>query len=240
MTRLLKVVAITMMLIGTASSMGPSAISNFYKKNPFKGAFLTCSIKGCTADLVAQYIAASKANDQHDEHFKRQLDYDNALSRLNPLKKARGGDMHDTAIANKKKFKIDLRRSAMFLIYGGLYQGCANEFLYNSVLPRLGTGTDWRTVGKKVAADAFGIVPFLCIPMAYLVKGLLLGRSVRDSYSNYWSDVVNKGVLFKNWMIFIPVQCLTFSVIPEHFRVSFVACVSFFWMIILSCILSSS
>jgi len=75
--------------------------------------------------------------------------------------------------------------------------------------------------------------------VAYLVKGLLLGHNAGESIANYWDDVINKGVVYKNWMIFVPVQCLTFSVIPEHFRVSFVACVSFFWMILLSCILSS-
>lgn len=237
MPRLSRVILVVATLVAAASSHpfrpATSAISTFYKNNPFKGAFLTCSIKGCSADLVAQYIAASKRQRDEDSKIAKK---DNALSRLNPLSKARGGDLD---VAKKEEFTIDLRRSAMFLIYGGLYQGCANEFIYNNILPILGTGTDWKTVAKKVTVDAFGIVPFVCIPMAYLVKGLLLGRSVRDSYSNYWSDVVNKGVLFKNWMIFIPVQCLTFSVIPQHFRVSFVACVSFFWMIILSCILSS-
>ena len=75
--------------------------------------------------------------------------------------------------------------------------------------------------------------------VAYLVKGLMLGDNIRRSLSNYKYDVIQKGVVYKNWMIFVPVQCLTFSVIPEHLRVSFVACVSFFWMILLSCILSS-
>jgi len=236
MQRLSKILLAVATLVATASSRpfhlsrATSAISTFYKNNPFKGAFLTCSIKGCSADLVAQYIAASK--EQRDEELKK----DNALSRLNPLKKARGGDLD---VSEKRKFSIDLRRSAVFLIYGGLYQGCANEFIYNSILPLLGTGTDWKTVARKVVVDVGFIVPLICIPMAYLVKGLLLGRTVGASYTNYWNDVVNKGVVFKHWMIFIPVQCLTFSVIPQHLRVSFVACVSFFWMIILSCILSS-
>lgn len=215
-------------------SRAASAINLFYKNNPYKGAFLTCSIKGCSADLVAQYIAASKASAKEREDESKE---DNALSRLNPLKKARGGDL---AVLAKKKFSFDLSRSAVFLIYGGCYQGCANEFIYNNILPRLGTGTDMKTVAKKVAADMGFFAPVICIPMAYLVKGLLRGRGLRESYASYLDDVVNKGVLFKNWMIFIPAQCLTFSVIPQHFRVSFVAGVSFFWMIILSSILSES
>mmetsp|Transcript_23491 Transcript_23491/g.50901 ORF Transcript_23491/g.50901 Transcript_23491/m.50901 type:complete len:239 (-) Transcript_23491:1140-1856(-) len=233
-------VFIATVLVATASShpfntsSAASAINAFYKNNRFKGAFLTCSIKGCTADLIAQYIAAAK--EKRNEDANEIKSKDNALSRLNPLKKTRGGDL---AVVEKKKFSVDLRRSVMFLIYGGFYQGCAQEFIFNDILPYLGKGTDMKTVAKKVAVDMAFISPLICIPMAYLVKGVLLGNSVLESYANYWDDVVNKGVLFKNWMIFMPVQCLTFSVIPEHFRVSFVACVSFFWMIMLSCILSS-
>jgi len=155
---------------------------------------------------------------------------------LNPIRRARGGHL---AVEERKKFSIDLRRTLCFLIYGGFYQGCANEFIYNNIYPYLGSGNDLKTVAKKVGLDMGFVSPFICIPMAYLVKGLLLGNTALESIANYWDDVRNKGVVYKNWMIFIPVQCLTFSVIPEHFRVTFVACVSFFWMIILSCILSS-
>jgi len=160
------------------------------------------------------------------------------MNKLNPLRKARGGHLA-TDVPKKKGFSVDLRRSLMFLIYGGFYQGCAYEIIYNNVLPLIGTGTDVLTVAKKVAVEMGFICPMITIPMAYLVKGLLSGRPVQESYAKYWFDVVNKGVVYKNWAIFIPVQCLTFSVIPQHFRVSFVACVSFFWMIILSCILGS-
>lgn len=210
-----------------------SAINHFYKNNRFKGAFLTCSIKGCTADLVAQYIAGTKKERLLREEESKATAIDNALSKLNPIKKTRGGDIEG------KSWKFDFRRSLMFLIYGGLYQGCAQEFIYNDILPILGTNTDVKTVAKKVVLDMGFISPLICIPMAYLVKGCMLGNNIRLSLSNYIYDVKYKGVVYKNWMIFVPVQCLTFSVIPEHLRVSFVACVSFFWMILLSCILSS-
>ena len=52
--------------------------------------------------------------------------------------------------------------------------------------------------------------------------------------AHYVDDVTNRGLLFKFWALWTPVQCMTFSIIPEHFRVSFIAAVSFFWVIILS------
>mmetsp|Transcript_9442 Transcript_9442/g.23075 ORF Transcript_9442/g.23075 Transcript_9442/m.23075 type:complete len:291 (+) Transcript_9442:206-1078(+) len=235
----LKVIIVTALVVTASSntfrpspSTAASAISTFYKNNRFKGAFLTCSVKACTADAVAQYIAAGKQRREDEDMAKK----DNALSKLNPLRKTRGGDL---ALSAKKKFSFDLRRSLAFLLYGGFYQGCANEFIYNNILPLLGTGTDWKTVARKVVLELGFVSPLVCIPMAYLVKGLLIGRTISASYANYWDDVKTKGVVFKNWMIFIPVQSLTFSVIPPHLRVSFVAVVSFFWMIILSCILGS-
>jgi hypothetical protein len=79
----------------------------------------------------------------------------------------------------------------------------------------------------------------------------------------YRDDVVHKNILFINWSkcflrawcgalfaadidsptffiftvckgIWIPVNFLVFSLVPEHFRVTFVALVSFFWTMILS------
>ena len=90
-----------------------SAINRFYKNNRFKGAFLTCSIKGCSADLVAQYIAGKKKERQLRESKVTAID--NALSKLNPIKKTRGGDI--------ESWRFDYRRCLVFLIYGGLYQG---------------------------------------------------------------------------------------------------------------------
>lgn len=144
------------------TSRAASAISAFYKTNRFKAAFLTCSIKGCSADLVAQYIAASK--EQRDEESK-DVKNDNALSKLNPLKKTRGGDL--AVVEEKKKFSIDKRRSLMFFLYGGFYQGCVGEFIYNNILPILGTGTDIKTVAKKVVLDMGFISPLICIPSEY-------------------------------------------------------------------------
>ena len=141
------------MTIATVSSHPAlSAINHFYKNNRFKGAFLTCSIKRCTADLVAQYIAAAKKERQLRDEESKVSAIDNAISNLNPIKKARGGHLTE----RQGNLSLDLHRSAMFLLYGGFYQGCAQ------VLPHLGTGTDMLTVAKKVGVDGLHRSLFIC------------------------------------------------------------------------------
>jgi len=67
---------IAVALLGTALShpfhRAASGINAFYKNNRFKAAFLTCAIKGCSADLVAQYIATKKEH-RRDENSKRDM-----------------------------------------------------------------------------------------------------------------------------------------------------------------------
>ena len=62
--------------------------------------------------------------------------------------------------------------------------------------------------------------------MAYLLK------------AKYIHDIQHQALLQKAFAIWGPVQCLTLSVIPEHYRVTFIALVSFFWLILLSPIIS--
>ena len=59
------------------------------------------------------------------------------------------------------------------------------------------------------------------------------------AFSKYWDDIQTQGLLWKCFALWGPVQCLTFSVIPEHLRVTFIAFVSFFWLILLSHISST-
>ena len=232
-------------LVSTASSHPfhlsntVSAIDNFYKHNRFKGAFLTCAIKGCSADLVAQYITSARKGDTDGSELSSNSKHGASSNLLVRKMSASYKNTKVSITEEEEKFTFDFRRSAVFLLYGGFYQGMANEVIYNDLLPKMfGTGTDFKTVASKVLVDNVLHTPLLNVPVVYLIKGWLLGHSVRDSLRNYWDDVVHKGLLYKKMMIFVPVQCLTFSVIPPHFRVTFVAFVSFFWMILLSCILS--
>ena len=96
-----------------------------------------------------------------------------------------------------------------------------------------GAGTDWATVATKVLFDQLVLTPFVCLPVAYLVKAAVFQTPLRSGLERYVQDA-RKDLLLKYWALWTPTQCLTFSVVPEHLRIVFIAVVSFFWLIILS------
>lgn len=133
--------------------------------------------------------------------------------------------------------KLDFKRNLAFVLYGGLYQGCCQEFIYNNIFPAwFGTGISTKTVLTKVLFDLGVLTPLLCLPLAYLVKALIFQYTFKEGIRLYLEDVSEHGLLRKYWMIWFPVQCLTFGVVPQHYRIAFIALISFFWLIILSSI----
>ena len=115
------------------------------------------------------------------------------------------------------------------------------EFLFNGVFPILfGEGDGLIIAAKKVLLDQFVISPFLCLPMAYIIKAIVFRQSVSDGVQSYIYDVKNNSLLTKYWLVWFPVQCLTFTVVPTQFRITFIACFSFFWLILLSKIAGKS
>ena len=190
--------------------VGISIIGTFFKNYPYISSFLVTGMKGSFADAVAQISASSSSSDND--------------------------------IENDNKF--DILRNIAFIMYAGGYQGCAQYFIYNKLFPVwFGAGSQLTTVMKKVAFDLLVLTPTLCLPCAYLTKATIFNgiglRSLKEGLKNYWHDVKYKGLVFKYWMLWGPVQSVTFSVIPAHFRIAFIAVISFFWLIILSAISST-
>lgn len=131
--------------------------------------------------------------------------------------------------------KIDTARNIAFLLYGAVYQGMAQEFIYNHLYPMwFGTDTSVLVVLKKVLFDLLIQTTLVTLPIAYLTKAAIGRYPAQEGLKRYWEDITTNGILSKYFMLWGPVQCLTFSIVPEHLRVSFIAVVSFFWLIILS------
>lgn len=127
-------------------------------------------------------------------------------------------------------------RLATFFLYGGLYQGCTQYLIFNELYPIwFGEGTDVGTIAIKVCFDQFVLTPFLCLPVCYLVKALVFSYPLREGLERYVEDA-KRDLLIKYWILWGPVQCLTFSVVPPQWRVPFISLVSFFWLLILSTI----
>jgi len=144
--------------------------------------------------------------------------------------------LSDVFAQTLKREKIVWRRSAAFCLYGGIYQGCIQQLLYiNCFNAMFGTGDDLRTVATKVLFDQFVHSPFLAIPLVYLFKAVMFNYSFREGLERYVHDA-KRDLLITCWVFWIPAQCLTFSIVPQQWRISFVALVSFFWLCAVSII----
>jgi protein Mpv17 len=142
----------------------------------------------------------------------------------------------DEVTEKRKALDFDFQRNVGFLLYGGIYQGCAQEYLYNTFFPSVfGDSQSWVTVLEQVAVDMIVLTPFMCLPVAYMTKALIAAdENVVDGLHKYVSHVQNEGLLLRYWSIWAPVQVLTFGFVPTHLRIPFIAFVSFFWLMILS------
>jgi hypothetical protein len=136
---------------------------------------------------------------------------------------------------------LEIKRTIAFLFYGGLYQGCFQEFMFNGIFPKLfGEGIGMNVVVKKVAFDMLVISPFLCLPVAYFIKAVVFGQTMKEGLNRYIHDIQHNKLLKKYWAIWAPVQCCTFTVVPPELRITFIAFVSFFWLILLSTVSARS
>lgn len=193
--QILKGAAAAAAVLGTRGGALPlSAVSRFYKTCPYSAAFLTCSLKGAAADLVAQKTGSDRPA---------------------------GG--------------LDRRRLLAFLLYGGLYQGMVQEYAYNNLFSAwFGRGTDWRSVFIKVGFNLAAWSPLVTLPAAYVIKAAVFRQTAGETLRAYMHDIRKEGLLTKFWMMWLPLHTLTFSVVPEHLRITWIAMWSFLWMILFS------
>lgn len=236
-----------------------SAVDTFFQTQPYVSAFLTCSFKASAADFVAQArqrneAAAASALAEEDLPFEDADGDDNFLAAagqqvlMRQTSSAAIAAIADTDAAAARG--VDVSRNLGFLVYGGLYQGMFQQFLYNTVFPRIFPDDNaWTTIAAQVGTDMALVTPLLCLPIAYMFKTAFAstGDGAGDSSSliergllKYVADVKERGLLFKYWSLWIPVQTLTFGVVPHHYRIAFIACVSFVWMFILSTVSTAS
>jgi len=134
----------------------------------------------------------------------------------------------------EKKAELDVKRNLAFSLFSGAYLGIGQHFVYNVAFTRLfGSGTDWRTALRKVIADSTVHVPCIYLPLYYPFETVVLGKGgIEDGLKRYAADA--PAVLSTYWCMWPGVHALSFSVIPQELRISFVACVSFFWLVYLS------
>jgi len=200
-------------------------INKCYQTSPILSACVTCGVKASAADFVAQLNA--------------EPDLTSSGTSETAFATTTGSDSFQENIA--ATFHFELPRNLAFLLYGVVYQGFFQHYLYNIWFPVLfGTSNDIVTVAAMVLFDTVLIVPIICLPLAYLTKTLISGGTVQNGIEKYVHDVKHTNLVLHFCAIWIPAKFLAFGVVAEHLRIPFFAFISFFWMIILSTISSSS
>lgn len=229
------------------------ALDAFWRNFPYAAAAIVCGIKASGADYVAQRRQKMKKRQEEGQPYDDDDDKEKKIEELElgiqiddvdkvGVSNDVGSSMNVVQKVKKEKIKnnkFDIQRNLAYIMYGSLYQGMSQEYIYNHLYPLFfGIGTDITTVLVKVGFDLFVQTTLLTLPIAYMTKAVIYQYSFREAWKRYFDDVKNHGLLTKYFSLWGPVQCMTFSIIPEHFRVTFIAFVSFFWLIILSTIAS--
>jgi protein Mpv17 len=206
-----------------------SDIDVLWRTYPYTAAALVCGFKASAADIIAQVKEESGDEENEDEPK-----INNKVLEATAVEKDEEEAPTFSFLSN-----TDWRRNGAFIAYGALYQGITQEFFYNHMYPIwFGTGTGMETVLTKVAFTLLVQTTVLTLPTLYASKALIEGFSLKEAAQQYIYDIQYQGLLQKFYVLWGPVLCLTFSVIPEQYRVTFIALISFFWLIILSSISS--
>ena len=189
-------------------------VNEFFLNQPYTAAALTCGVKASAADFVAQRQHLTKRDGSRDE-----------------IEISEDGRVQEEV--------FEAPRNIAFLLYGAVYQGIGQEFIYNHLYSTwFGNGTGPVVVATKVAFDLLIQTTLLTLPVAYLTKATIFRYPLSEGLRRYVEDITTHGLLLKYFALWGPVQCLTFSIVPTAYRVPFIAFVSFFWLIILSSISS--
>lgn len=187
-----------------------STIGAFYQNQPYAAAFVTSTVKGVAADFVVAQRRSTSSRQQQP-----------GLQQSTSSNSATSSNYRPTWNNNMM----------VTLLYSGIYQGMAMEYVYNTVFPKL----FGASILLKVLVSMFVVSPFFGFPLAYLIKaGVFRHHSAMNAMRQYWQDVRHEGLLQTYWMVWIPFQTAAFAVVPQHLRTSFITAVSFCWMVIFS------
>lgn len=200
-----------------------SLAEEWLQSAPYASAFCVTAVKASLSDILAQ---KREIKQRENEQLSRAIDKDDQPPDT------------EMFMSVAEQPGIVWQRTLAFLLYGGLYQGCAQYWIFNECFPVwFGSADDAITIVSEVLTDQFILTPLLCLPVAYLFKAVVFQYSMLEGLQRYVADA-QRDLLVKYWILWGPVQCLTFGVVPQQWRIPFIAFVSFFWLIILSTISS--
>lgn len=204
------------------------AIVGFYTQQPYLSAFLTCSVKAGTADAIVQ-TKGSRFDQARNLAFVcygglyQGIVQQFIFGEVYPEVFGTDGSWQSVAMQVGTEMTLLAPFLCLPLAYvaTSLFEGNNdNDVCHHG--PSSGTiGFRRNHHDNDSLRDMFDdsiLQPF------------------HRAMSRYTSDIQSKHLLLKYWALWVPVNSVTFAIIPIHFRVAFVACISFLWVMILSSI----
>lgn len=228
----------------TLRYMSLEQVSDFYQNFPLQSAVLTCGVKASVADTIAQVkpqIEENNNNNNNNSDIPSDMDSHETLTASHLTSKIEQ--------PTKQKNRIDwqARRNLAYVLYGGIFVGLMSHVEYSYVFPFLfGDEKSVAILTEKVFFDNLIAAPIMWLPPAYFIKAWVYGSDDDDSgkgilaegLEKYLVDVKENNLLWQYWAIWFPAQTVSFSVVPDHLRVAFMASISFFWFILFSTVSS--
>ncbi|EOD12086.1 hypothetical protein EMIHUDRAFT_104368 [Emiliania huxleyi CCMP1516] len=139
-----------------------------------------------------------------------------------------------TAVKGRSLETLDLRRTAVFTLFGGGWMGFGQYYLYCRLFERLVPGTTALASAGKAALDQLVHVPLLYFPLFYSIDALLQGAWARGvacgvEHVQHRLRTELKESLYANWSLWLPASFVGFRLVPPHWRIPYVSAVSMVW-----------
>lgn len=143
----------------------------------------------------------------------------------------------------EQKKEIDWGRFAGFMIFGGLYVGVFQTFLYRYIINAANITAITGLTGKapivviNALIDTFIHAPFLYLPVFWLtMKAMASGDPVEtwipDTFTKWKAQCFDVSVA--SAVLWLPAQIVNFYFMPQHLIVPFINVVGAFWVVYLS------
>lgn len=138
----------------------------------------------------------------------------------------------------EKRETVDVRRSLLFASFGLLYQGGVQYWMYNVLFERvLFPGRGLRNTVAKIAASNLVADPVFFFPVFYSMREVMMSHKSFDvavpaALQKYKENCVTDW--FNSWAIWVPAHSVTYTIVPPHLRMPWIAAVSFGYVCILS------
>lgn len=245
-------------------------VSDFYQNFPIESAVLTCGVKASVADTIAQVSPQLEENKQIKKENDETAEVSVVQTKEEERRTMTTHDRSYISYININKVMTETtidweaKRNLAYILYGGIFIGLMSYIEYSQIFPFVfGTEKTVITTIEKVFFDNLLFAPLVWLPPAYFIKACLYYNNddatndgetssnsntntnmitsiVHEGITKYGTDVRENDLLYKYWLIWFPAQSISFSVVPDHLRVAFMASISFFWFILFSSVQSNT